>query len=203
MAQSHVSALFSVPSFAPRTARLEARCSTSGIVGTAIARMVKSMRATATTRAMDGGEYIGFRNGVYDLNGDRFIPNEQVHYSVLVSMSTRYDYVAAEACPQETIDEIKEFLPHVVLRPERPERRELGCGVAALGVAADRGAQVRRGVCWRGRQREGGVHEPHAPHVGRLFRRHVRVPLQAQRALQREGPDVSVRRGGAQGRGPF
>ena len=117
MAQGHVSALFSLRSLTPLTARrravarLEARCSASGIVGTAIAKMVKSMRATAHEfeSAMDGGEYIGFRNGVYDLCGDRFIPKGEVHYSVLVSMSTGYDYVAAQACPQETIDKIKEF----------------------------------------------------------------------------------------------
>ena len=143
MAQSHVRALLSAPSFAPFTpltphrspvARLEARCNASGIVGTAIAKMVKSMRATATSdtttahdfaRGMDGGEYIGFRNGVYDLNGDRFIPSELVHHSVLVSMSTGYDYVAADACPRETIDGIVEFYRTLFCDPNDPTEADL------------------------------------------------------------------------------
>jgi len=124
MAQSHVSALFSLRSFPP-IARLEARCHASGIVGTAIAKMVKSVRATAHEGAMDGGEYIGFRNGVYDLCGDRFIPNDFVHYSVLVSMSTGYDYVTAEACPQETIDKIKEFYRTLFSDPSDPSDANL------------------------------------------------------------------------------
>lgn len=146
MAQSHVRALLSAPSFAPSTpstafaphrspvARLEARCNASGIVGTAIAKMVKSMRATATSdattardfaRGMDGGEYIGFRNGVYDLSGDRFIPSEQVHHSVLVSMSTGYDYVAPDACPRETIDEIVGFYRTLFSDPNDPNDANL------------------------------------------------------------------------------
>ena len=142
MAQSHVRALLSAPSFTPFTsltphrspvARLEARCNASGIVGTAIAKMVKSMRATATSdttahdfaRGMDGGEYIGFRNGVYDLSGDRFISSGQVHHSVLVSMSTGYDYVAASACPRETIDEIVGFYRTLFCDPNDPNDANL------------------------------------------------------------------------------
>jgi hypothetical protein len=90
--------------------------------------MVKSMRATAASdtrardfaRGMDCGEYIGFRNGVYDLSGDRFIPSAEVHHSVLVSMSTGYDYVAANACPRETIDEIVEFYRTLFCDPNDP-----------------------------------------------------------------------------------
>lgn len=95
--------------------------------------MVKSMRATATSdttahdfaRGMDGGEYIGFRNGVYDLNGDRFIPSELVHHSVLVSMSTGYDYAAADACPRETIDGIVEFYRTLFCDPNDPTEANL------------------------------------------------------------------------------
>ena len=141
MVRTHVCALFAMPalsSSAARSARLspverlEARCNTTEVTGIALAKMLRTMRAGAGgvaahefERAMDGGEYIGFRNGVYDLCGDRFTPNEQVHYSVLVSMSTGYDYVTAEACPQETVDKIKEFYRMLFSDPSDPSDANL------------------------------------------------------------------------------
>jgi hypothetical protein len=105
--------------------RLEARCRTTRIVHCAVARMLGTMRATMRAEtcgaeafecAMDGGDYIGFRNGVYDLGAGCFIPSGRVPASVLVSMSTGYDYCeageageAGEAVEAEIRVEIAEY----------------------------------------------------------------------------------------------
>ena len=47
-------------------------------------------------RELDMGNYIGFRNGVYDVLHDRFMPRGRVPLNVLVSMCTQYDYVAPD-----------------------------------------------------------------------------------------------------------
>jgi hypothetical protein len=44
-------------------------------------------------RELDMGNYIGFTNGVYDIQNDLFMPKGRVPLNVLVSMSTNYAYV--------------------------------------------------------------------------------------------------------------
>jgi hypothetical protein len=46
--------------------------------------------------ALDTGPYIGFKNGVYDTMRDVFMPRGHVDHNVLVSMTTKYDYVAPD-----------------------------------------------------------------------------------------------------------
>jgi hypothetical protein len=43
-------------------------------------------------REMDMGNYIGFKDGAYDILNDRFMPKGRVPLNVLVSMCTNYAY---------------------------------------------------------------------------------------------------------------
>ena len=71
------------------------------------------MSAREIEREMDSGDYIGMRNGVYDLRVGRFMPTGTVPRSVLVSMRVKYDYVEAKgelsAEEAECRAEIREF----------------------------------------------------------------------------------------------
>jgi hypothetical protein len=61
-------------------------------------------------REMDMGNYIGFKNGVYDVLNDRFVPKGSVPLNVLVSMCTNYAYVPPDdARFAENRAQIEEF----------------------------------------------------------------------------------------------
>ena len=91
-----------------RARRMNFECNTSDFIEKAIVKahmLLKNIEQLAKCglptpdafeREMDMGSYIGFKNGVYDLLNDRFMPRGAVPLDVLVSMSTEYDYVAPD-----------------------------------------------------------------------------------------------------------
>jgi hypothetical protein len=47
--------------------------------------------------AMDAADYIGMKNGIFDLRARRFIPKGTVPRGILVSMTVRFDYIDLHA----------------------------------------------------------------------------------------------------------
>jgi hypothetical protein len=98
-------ALFDAPSLKSRAGIAFARCSSSDFIDRALAQAVEKMQNPRRLAKcglvspndfqleLDMGNYIGFKNGVYDILNDRFLPKGSVPFNVLVSMSTNYDYV--------------------------------------------------------------------------------------------------------------
>jgi hypothetical protein len=96
------------PALRSRAKGTLARCRTSDFVARAIAEAVECMQdgklpnegglvsPDEFERKIDVGNYIGFKNGVYDVLNDRFMPKGRVPLNVLVSMSTNYDYASPD-----------------------------------------------------------------------------------------------------------
>jgi hypothetical protein len=97
--------LFDAPSLKTRAGIAFARCSSSDFIDRALAQAVEKMQNPRRLARcglvspndfqleLDMGNYIGFKNGVYDILNDRFLPKGGVPFNVLVSMCTNYDYV--------------------------------------------------------------------------------------------------------------
>ena len=115
-------ALVDAPSLKSRAGIAFARCSSSDFIDRALTQAVEKMQNPRRLAKcglvspsdfqleLDMGNYIGFKNGVYDILNDRFLPKGHVPFNVLVSMCTNYDYVS----PDDTLfprrrAEIEEF----------------------------------------------------------------------------------------------
>ena len=106
--RSIVAALLENVQLHSRVASLELKCKASDFVARAIAEMQLSFKDVEQLGwcglispndfqlELDMGNYIGFKNGVYDILNDRFLPRGSVPLNVLVSMCTNYDYVGPE-----------------------------------------------------------------------------------------------------------
>jgi hypothetical protein len=105
-----------------RAESLELQCNTTDLASKALDKMQLSLKDVEQLvqcglvspsdfqRHLDAGNYIGFKNGVYDILHDRFLPKGSVPPNVLVSMCTNYDYVGPDdAAFSETRAEIEEF----------------------------------------------------------------------------------------------
>jgi hypothetical protein len=91
-----------------RAESLELKCNTTDLVSKALGKMQLSFKDVEQLGwcglvspndfqlELDMGNYIGFKNGVYDILHDRFLPRGSVPLNVLVSMCTNYDYVAPD-----------------------------------------------------------------------------------------------------------
>ena len=91
-----------------RVTSLEAKCKSTDFVSRSITEMQLWFRHVARLARcglvspndfqleLDMGNYIGFKNGVYDILHDRFLPRGSVPLNVLVSMCTNYDYVGPD-----------------------------------------------------------------------------------------------------------
>jgi hypothetical protein len=105
-----------------RVSSLEEKCKSTDFVSRSIAEMQLWFRHVERLARcglvspndfqlkLDMGNYIGFKNGVYDILHDRFLPKGSVPLNVLVSMCTNYDYVGPDDAkfPQMRA-EIEEF----------------------------------------------------------------------------------------------
>ena len=105
-----------------RAASLDTKCTTSDLVSRGLTKMQMSFKYVERLAGcglvspsdfqlkLDTGNYIGFKNGVYDILNDRFLPRGSVPLNVLVSMCTNYDYVGPDD-PKfpETRAQIEEF----------------------------------------------------------------------------------------------
>jgi hypothetical protein len=93
------------PSLRSRAKGTLARCKQSDFVTKALAEAVECMQdgkllregglvsPDEFERELDMGNYVGFKNGVYDILSDRFLPKGRVPLNVVVSMCTNYDYI--------------------------------------------------------------------------------------------------------------
>jgi phage/plasmid-associated DNA primase len=105
-----------------RVSNLEVKCDAENFVSRAIAEMQPLLKDVEQLGwcglvspndfqlELDTGNYIGFKNGVYDILHDRFLPKGAVPLNVLVSMCTNYDYVGPDD-PKfpENREQIEEF----------------------------------------------------------------------------------------------
>ena len=105
-----------------RAASLDTKCTTSDLVSRGLTKMQMSFKYVERLAGcglvspndfqlkLDTGNYIGFKNGVYDILNDRFLPRGSVPLNVLVSMCTNYEYVGPDD-PKfpETRKQIEEF----------------------------------------------------------------------------------------------
>ena len=105
-----------------RVMSLEVKCNTSDFITRALTEMqmmLKNIKQLVKCglvspdefeRELDMGNYIGFKNGVYDVYNDRFMQKGLVPLNVVVSMCTNYDYVSPDDAlfPQRRA-EIEEF----------------------------------------------------------------------------------------------
>jgi hypothetical protein len=103
-----VSALIESPQLESRARSLAGKCTSSDLLPRALAEMHESLTNDEKLARcglisphefqlkLDTGNYIGFRNGVYDILHDRFMPKGTVPFNVLVSMCTNYDYVGPD-----------------------------------------------------------------------------------------------------------
>jgi hypothetical protein len=103
-----VDALASNVQLKTRGISLEAKCKSTDLVSKGLSKMQMSFKHEARLARcglvspndfqlkLDTGNYIGFKNGVYDILHDRFLPKGAVPLNVLVSMCTNYDYVGPE-----------------------------------------------------------------------------------------------------------
>jgi hypothetical protein len=106
--RSIVDALAANVQLKSRVSNLEVKCDAENFVSRAIAEMQLSFKAVEQLGwcglvspndfqlKLDTGNYIGFKNGVYDILHDRFLPRGSVPLNVLVSMCTNYDYVGPD-----------------------------------------------------------------------------------------------------------
>jgi hypothetical protein len=105
-----------------RVMSLEVKCNTSDFIARALTEMqmmfknIKQLVKCGLVspddfeRELDMGNYIGFKNGVYDVYNDRFMPKGRVPLNVAVSMCTNYEYVPPEDTRfPETRAQIGEF----------------------------------------------------------------------------------------------
>jgi hypothetical protein len=105
-----------------RVISLEAKCKSTDFVSRSIAEMQLSFKYVERLARcglvspndfqleLDMGNYIGFKNGVYDILNDRFLPRGSVPLNVLVSMCTNYDYVGPDDAKfPEARAQIEEF----------------------------------------------------------------------------------------------
>jgi hypothetical protein len=103
-----VSALIESPQLESRARSLAGKCTSSDLLPRALAEMHESLTNDEKLARcglispqefqlkLDTGNYIGFKNGVYDILHDRFMPKGTVPFNVLVSMCTNYDYVGPD-----------------------------------------------------------------------------------------------------------
>jgi hypothetical protein len=103
-----VSALIESPQLESRARSLAGKCTSSDLLPRALAEMHESLTNDEKLARcglispqefqlkLDTGNYIGFKNGVYDILHDRFMPKGSVPFNVLVSMCTNYDYVGPD-----------------------------------------------------------------------------------------------------------
>jgi hypothetical protein len=105
-----------------RAESLELKCNTTDLASKALGKMQLSLKGVEQLGwcglvspnnfqlKIDTGNYIGFKNGVYDILHDSFLPRDSVPPNVLVSMCTNYDYVGPDdAAFPEKRAEIEEF----------------------------------------------------------------------------------------------
>ena len=105
-----------------RVSNLEVKCDAENFVSRAIAEMQPLLKDVEQLGwcglvspndfqlELDTGNYIGFKNGVYDILHDRFLPKGAVPLNVLVSMCTNYDYVGPDDAKfPENRAQIEEF----------------------------------------------------------------------------------------------
>ena len=117
-----VSALIESPQLESRARSLAGKCTSSDLLPRALAEMHESLTNDEKLARcglispqefqlkLDTGNYIGFRNGVYDILHDRFMPKGTVPFNVLVSMCTNYDYVGPDDAKfPENRAQIEEF----------------------------------------------------------------------------------------------
>ena len=88
-----------------RVMSLEVKCNTSDFIARALTEMqmmLKNIKQLVKCglvspdefeRELDMGNYIGFKNGVYDIYNDRFMQKGRVPLNVVVSMCTNYEFV--------------------------------------------------------------------------------------------------------------
>jgi hypothetical protein len=111
-AEEHINAvvklLLDSPSLRARAGSVSIRCQSTDFVARALGKTQMSLKNNERLEScglvdpeefeheMNMGNYIGFKNGVYDILNDRFMPKGSVSLNVLVSMTTRYNYVAPE-----------------------------------------------------------------------------------------------------------
>jgi hypothetical protein len=100
--------LFDSPSLRPRAKATFTRCQSSDYIAKALVKaqmLFKDLELLEACglvspeefeRELDMGNYIGFTNGVYDIQSDHFMPKGYVPLNVLVSMCTRYAYVSPD-----------------------------------------------------------------------------------------------------------
>jgi hypothetical protein len=105
-----------------RVMSLDVKCNTSDFISKALTKMqmmfmdIEQLQGCGLVspddfeRELDMGNYIGLKNGVYDITHDVFLPKGRVPLNVVVSMCTNYDYVATDD-PQfaEKRAQIEEF----------------------------------------------------------------------------------------------
>jgi hypothetical protein len=117
-----VSALIESPQLESRARSLAGKCTSSDLLPRALAEMHESLTNDEKLARcglispqefqlkLDTGNYIGFKNGVYDVLHDRFMPKGTVPFNVLVSMCTNYDYAGADDAKfPENRAQIEEF----------------------------------------------------------------------------------------------
>jgi hypothetical protein len=125
-AEKHIRAIIKALSVSvplhTRVMSLEVKCNTSDFISKALTKMqmsfmdVEQLQGCGLVspndfeRELDMGNYIGFKNGVYDVYNDRFMPKGRVPLNVVVSMCTNYEYVPPDdtRCP-EMREQIEEF----------------------------------------------------------------------------------------------
>jgi hypothetical protein len=100
--------LLSSPQLKSRATSLDTRCNSTDFVTKGLAKMqmlIKHVKRLSKCglispaefeRKLDTGNFIGLTNGVYDVNRDRFMPTGTVPLNVLVSVTTRYEYVGED-----------------------------------------------------------------------------------------------------------
>jgi hypothetical protein len=91
-----------------RVMSMEVKCNTSDFISKALTKMQMSFKNIKQLvncglvspdefeRELDMDNLIGFKNGVYDISRDKFLPKGRVPLNVVVSMCTNYDYVAPD-----------------------------------------------------------------------------------------------------------
>jgi hypothetical protein len=117
-----IGALASNVQLKTRVISLEAKCKSTDLVSKGLAKMQMSFKHVERLARcglvspndfqlkLDTGNYIGFKNGVYDILHDRFLPRGSVPLNVLVSMCTNYDYVGPDDAKfPENRAQIEEF----------------------------------------------------------------------------------------------
>jgi hypothetical protein len=105
-----------------RAESLELKCNTTDLASKALGKMQLSFKDVEQLGwcglvspndfqlKLDTGNFIGFKNGVYDILNDRFLPRGSVPLNVLVSMCTNYDYVGPDDAKfPEARAQIEEF----------------------------------------------------------------------------------------------